>query len=391
MVITCYLKKYFYHIPAKDWHENCIDYYRLILFMIKKSIPKEENMKKLLIFLALAVFSAATAFSGAQQEAGGEKGKILIYSPWKDSVMREFLDLFEKQTGYTAESINISTGEIYARLKVEKGRPQADIWHSVRASYLEPAKKEGLIAPYNPENAQYVLEKYRYPGDDYIIGTTMYPLVITYNKDMLAQMGVSPPQTYEDLLDPKWKDNVVMPHPAASGTGYAFVTTVLQLYRRPGEEGIESAKGWDYLVKLNQNVGQFTRSGSAPSKMVASGEYAVGITFYDRVYMLQQEGYPLGLVYPSPVYAEPSCTAIVANSPNPEGAKAFLNFMLSKEAQLLARSTGNYSVRPDVEPPEGAVPLKELTIFNDDYIWGANNKKEILQAFNEKVAMQPKE
>jgi iron(III) transport system substrate-binding protein len=116
--------------------------------------------------------------------------------------------------------------------------------------------------------------------------------------------------------------------------------------------------------------------------MVARGEYPVGITFYDRVYMLSTEGYPIVPVFPSPIYAEPSCTAIVANSPNPEGAKAFLNFMLSKEAQELAKKTGNYSVRPDVEKPKGAIPLAELKIFEDDYLWGAKHKREIIGQFN---------
>lgn len=350
-------------------------------------------MKKILLFV-LSVFLIASVLYGASEKKeeptkAQPSGKILIYSPWKDSIMEKFLVLFEKKTGIKAESINISTGEIYARLKVEKGRPQADVWHSVRAAYLAKAEKEGLIAPYVPENAKYVLERYRYPGDDYIIGTTMYPLIFAYNKEIIERMGVEPPKNYKDLLDPKWKGQVVMPHPAASGTGYAFLTTILQMYRQPGETGIESKAGWEYMEKLSENVGQFTRSGSAPSKLVARGEYAVAITFYDRVYVLQKEGYPIVPIYPSPIYAEPSCTAIVANSPNPEGARAFLNFILSKDAQLLARETGNYSVRPDIDPPVSAPPLKELNIFKDDYIWGANYKKDILREFNEKIAMAP--
>ena len=78
-------------------------------------------------------------------------------------------------------------------------------------------------------------------------------------------MGLEPPKAYQDLLDAKWKDKVVMPHPAASGTGYAFLVTMVQLYRESGETGIQSKKGWDYLIKLNNNMSQYTRSGSAPA------------------------------------------------------------------------------------------------------------------------------
>lgn len=338
-----------------------------------------KSRRNLFVFIVISLFIFCP-FAGIKAASAG--GKILIYSPWKDKVMKQFNALFETKTGIKAESINISTGEIAARLRVEKARPQADIWHSVRAAYLVKAKEIGLIAPYNPPNARYVLQRYTYPEDDYIMGTTMYPLIFCYNKKLLKDMGAEPPKTYDDLLDPKWKGKLVMPHPAASGTAYAFVTTILQMYRRPGEKGIHSKAGWGYLKRLMKNVAQYTRSGSAPSKMVARGEYPVGITFFDRVYRLQEEGYPIVPVFPSPIYAEPSCTAIVANSPNPEGAKAFLNFMLSKDAQVLAKKTGNYSVRTDVEKPKGAISLTEMKIFKDDYIWGAKYKKEIIGQFN---------
>ena len=317
-------------------------------------------------------------------------GKILVYSPWKDEIMQKFGEVFEKETGIKMESINISTGEIYARLKVEKARPQADVWHSVRAELLDKAKEEGLLASYKPANAKEVLPEYAYSNEPTFTGTTMYPLVIAYNVNTLKKMGLEPPKSYEDLLNPKWKDKIVMPHPAASGTGYAFLVTIIQLYREKGETGIQSKKGWEYLIKLNQNMSQYTRSGSAPAKLVATGEFPICITFYDRVFQLASEGYPIAFTIPSPTFAEPSCTAIVANAPNMDGAKKFMEFILSKKAQELAVTLGNYSVRPDVSPPKGAIPLKEMKIFQDDYKWGSKYKKELLNEFNTKVVMGKK-
>jgi iron(III) transport system substrate-binding protein len=317
-------------------------------------------------------------------------GKILAYSPWKDEIMQKFGEMFEKETGIKMESINISTGEVYARLRVEKARPQADIWHSVRAELLDKAKEEGLLAHYKPANVKYVLPQYAYSNEPTFTGTTMYPLVIAYNVNTLKKMGVQPPKSYEDLLDPKWRDKIVMPHPAASGTGYAFLVTMVQLYREKGETGIQSKKGWDYLIKLNNNISQYPRSGSAPAKFVATGEYPICITFYDRVFQLAGEGYPIASTTPIPTFAEASCTAIVANAPNMEGAKKFMEFILSKKAQELAATLGNYSVRPDVNPPKAAPPLKEMKVFQDDYKWGSEHKKELINEFNTKVAMGKK-
>jgi len=80
----------------------------------------------------------------------------------------------------------------------------------------------------------------------------------------------------------------------------------------------------------------------------------------------------------------------VANAPNMDGAKKFMEFILSQKAQELAVTLGNYSVRPDVPPPKGAIPLKEMKIFDDDYKWGSKFKKELLNEFNAKVAMGKK-
>jgi iron(III) transport system substrate-binding protein len=123
---------------------------------------------------------------------------------------------------------------------------------------------------------------------------------------------------------------------------------------------------------------------------VATGEYPLCITFYDRVFQLAGEGYPIAFTIPSPTFAEPSCTAIVANAPHMDGAKKFMEFILSKNAQELAVTLGNYSVRPDVAPPKGAVPLKDIKVFQDDYKWGSKHKKELLNEFNAKVAMGKK-
>jgi iron(III) transport system substrate-binding protein len=344
-------------------------------------------MKSRQILSGIGILSITILLSAAPAPADG---KIMVYSPWKDEIMQKFGEMFQKETGTKMESINISTGEIYARLKVEKARPQADVWHSVRAELLDKGKEEGLIAPYKPANAKFLLPLYAYPNEPAFTGTTMYPLVVGYNADALKKMGAQPPKTYEDLLNPQWKDKIIMPHPAASGTGYAFLVTAIQLYREKGESGIQSRKGWEFLIKLNQNVSQYTRSGSAPAKLVATGEFPLCITFYDRVFQLAAEGYPIAFTAPSPTFAEPSCTAIVANAPNMDGAKKFMEFILSKSAQELAVTLGNYSVRPDVAPPKGAIPLKDIKVFQDDYRWGSKYKKELLNEFNAKVAMGKK-
>jgi iron(III) transport system substrate-binding protein len=308
---------------------------------------------------------------------GGAWGaeKVVVYSPFKNELMGKLGEAFKAETGIELQNLVISSGEIFSRIKVERHRPQADIWLSVRALFLKQAGEEGLIEPYLSPRAKEIYPPFFYGGPFQITGVGMYPLVFFYNPAALEKAKLAPPKSYDDLLDSKLKGQIVMPHPATSGTAYTLLTTVLQAY---GEE-----KGWAYLEKLAANVAQFTRSGRAPHKMVATGEYPVGIGFWDDAYILAKQGYPIKTVFPLPIYAEPYCMAIVKNSPNPTGARKFFDFMLGKKAQEILVQNGDYSVRADVEPPAGALSL--LTIergkLKDDYVWAAKEKKAILARF----------
>lgn len=305
--------------------------------------------------------------------------KVVVYTPFKDELMGALGKVFKAKTGIDLQNVTISTGETHARIKVERNNPQADIWLSVRALYLKDASEDKggpLIEAYRSPNVKDILPRYFYGGDYHITGVGMYPLVFFYNPNALAKIKAEPPKNYDDLLDTKWKGQIVMPHPATSGTAYTLLTTMLQLY---GEE-----KGWNYLEKLFRNIAQMTRSGRAPHKMVATGEFPLGIGFWDDVYLLSKEGYPIKPVFPEPIYAEPYCMAIVKNAPHREAAKKFFDFMLTKEAQeIIVKENGDYSVRPDVAPPGGgAMSLSKMNITKDDYIWAAKNKKKIMEKFD---------
>src|SRR5690606_9817882 len=103
--------------------------------------------------------------------------------------------------------------------------------------------------------------------------------------------------------------------------------------QRAIQNGGSEDDGWAYVAELNPNIAQYTRSGRAPQTLVSQGEYPVGIGFYDAVWQLQQEGFPVEVVIPDPVFAEPYGGAVVAGAPNPDNARAFFDYLLTPEAQ----------------------------------------------------------
>jgi iron(III) transport system substrate-binding protein len=177
-----------------------------------------------------------------------------------------------------------------------------------------------------------------------------------------------------------------MPHPATSGTAYSAIATILQNAIQGG--GTEE-DGWDFVGRLAQNVAQFTRSGRAPQTLVSQGEYPVGIGFYDAVWQLQQEGFPVEVVIPDPVFAEPYGGAVVAGAPNPENARAFFDYLLTPAAQDVLGQFGNYPVVAGAAVPEGGVDVPSDQVIDVDFRWSAENRARILETFQAVTQAEP--
>lgn len=335
--------------------------------------------KLMLIMAALFLFTVPNQTAAQAQD-------VIVYSPFNDEFMQALSRPFTQESGIRIRNIVISTGESQSRLRAEAQRPQADFWLSVRPAILAQAYSEGLIQAYEPHGSATILQAYQYP-EPYITAVGTYPLVFFFNTQAVSRTGVpNPTADWDDLLNPAFNGQIVMPHPATSGTAYAAVTTLLQ---RIMQQGGTEEQGWDFIRNFSQNVAQFTRSGRAPQSLVAAGEYPVGIGFYDAVWRAQQEGFPVKVVVPDPAFAEPYGAAVVNNGPNVSGAKAFFDYLLTPQAQAILTQFGNYPVIDGVDPPKGGVVVPSEQVITIDYRWSAENRKRILDTFQELTRAEP--
>lgn len=309
-------------------------------------------------------------------------GEIVIYSSFPDEQIAEWAVPFTELTGIRVLNVVISSGEGLSRIRAEAANPQADFWLSVRGALLQDALENDppLIIGYKPRTVDEIAEIYQYPDSTFFTGVGTYPLVIFYNSVVLEQEGLDIPDSYEKLLDPQYEGRILMPHPGTSGTAFSAITTWLQIY---GEE-----EGWNYIRQLARNVDQFTRSGRAPQNLVAQGEYPIGIGFFDAVYYLGEEGYPIEAIFPTPLFGEPYSAQVVRGSRNEEKAKLFFDYLLTKEAQEVLPRYGTYPVREDVAPPEGYPPLSELDVFDYDWAYWGALREEILDRFVQETQVE---
>src|SRR5205823_14079004 len=112
----------------------------------------------------------------------------------------------------------------------------------------------------------------------------------SYNTDFMKKKGGAEPKCWADLLDARFKDEVQVADPNASGTSYTMLATIVQLM---GED-----KGFDFQKKLHMNVNQYTKSAASHAKAASAGETLIGITFQHDAVVMALQGSPVKIVSP---------------------------------------------------------------------------------------------
>lgn len=334
-------------------------------------------MRKIsVVSAAAAALSALFAFSGCQKT---ESQSLKVYSIVHDEEAEALTALFTERTGIRVSYLRATTGELVNRVISEKNDPQADILLGGASSYHIQAASEGALESYESPLAKN-LPSYAVSPDSTWTGFCVLTLGIGVNEERFAEKfpGTPLPATWDDLLNPAFRGEIVMTNPAASSTGYLFVQNQLQ---RLGDE-----RGWEYLLALAQNVGQFPDSGSAPSKLLGTGEYALGISYLHAITKYNQLGFNVRSVAPPQSVGNVDCIAITRNAKNLSAAKKFVDFILSPEAQeLMSRITFTTPVNPDAEGVEGGVDVGGIDLIDYDVQKAADEKTAVLDKWSKSV------
>lgn len=305
--------------------------------------------------------------------------ELKIYSIIHEEETEALTQLFTEKTGIPVTYLRASTGELVNRVISEKDDPQADILLGGASSYHIQADKEGALETYLSPMAKDI-PSYAKSDDDTWTGFCVLTLGIGINSTRFENKfpGQKIPQTWEDLLNPDFKGEIVLTNPVSSSTAYLFVQDQLQ---RLGWD-----KGWEYLLSLSELVGQFPDSGSAPAKLVGTGEYAIGVSYLHALAKYGAEGFDIAMVAPPQTVGDVDCISILKNTKNKDAAKKFVDFMLSKEAQELMSSIDfTIPVNPEAVPQEGAIPVSQLDLINYDTELASKQKDEVLEKWSREV------
>ncbi|MCG3208178.1 MAG: hypothetical protein FOGNACKC_01780 [Anaerolineae bacterium] len=331
--------------------------------------------------MMLEEFAAERTAASPQGSADvtGELNILCVVQPeWCEGQISEFNKIYP---GILINWVRMSSGESLTRLRNEASNPQFDVWWGGPVDSYIAAAQEGLLEPYDSPNAVNIRDpKLMKAPDNAWYGIYIGSLGFATNTNYLAEHPeVQAPTSWDDLIKPEWKGQIMIAHPSSSGTSYTQLCTILQL---KGQDA-----GWEYQRGFASNVLQFTKSGSAPARFVGQGEAAVAVVFSHDIVTQQENGLPLQLTFPAEGTGyEIGGTAIIKGAQHPDLAKLWVDWAISPAAQEIGPKYQAYQAPTVIGASASRPELLEVNLINYDFEYCGNNKKDFVDRFTNEIA-----
>lgn len=277
-------------------------------------------MKKTLMLSALALMSTSAIALAST---------VTVVTSFPRDLTDPFKAAFEAANPeYTLEIVSRNTNASVAYLQETRSANTSDLFWASAPDAFEVLKAEGLLTQAEI-NAEGIPEEIgSYPINDpegYYYGFAASGYGIMYNTRYVAANDLPVATEWHDLMRPEYNGHVAMSSPSRSGTTHLTVETLLQ------GEGWE--QGWATWKWISGNMNTVTERSFGVPDAVNSGSTGFGIVIDFFGLASAASGFPVELVYPSVTAIVPANIGIIENAPNADGARAFVEFVLSPEGQ----------------------------------------------------------
>lgn len=262
--------------------------------------------------LVLSVVLLLTACSSG-------KTPLVIYSPHG----RDLLGLLETRFEALHPDVDVrwldmGSQDVYDRLRSERANPQADLWFGGPHFLFVRAARESLLTAT--------------AGDSLWVSVYRTPAVIAYNTQRVSRAEA--PRDWEDVLDPKWRDKVLIRDPLASGTMRAIFGMIMERSLRATGD---TARGAAWLRRLDAQTKEYVFNGTLLTEKIGRQEGLITLWDLPDLLLTIRSGRPLGYTFPTsgtPVIDD--AIAVVRGSRRAELARRYAAWVRSPEIQLLA-------------------------------------------------------
>jgi iron(III) transport system substrate-binding protein len=291
-----------------------------------------------MISLSLGAIASLALLAG---QAAAVDGTLTLYTSQPNTDAQQSIDAF--MAAYPDVKVTFvrdGTTKIMAKLEAElaAGSTPADVLLIADSVTMEGLKARDLLMAH-PDADVSVYPAGTHDADKTWFGTKLITTGIMYNT-----AATMVPASWSDLLKDEAKGQLAMPSPLTSGAALIHTATLV--------DNLEA--GWGYYEGLAANGAQASGGNGGVLKQVAGGEKLYGMVVDFLPIREKAKGAPVEFVFPEEgVSAISEPVAILASTQNADAAKAFVDFLISKQGQELALSQGYLPAHPDVAVPAG--------------------------------------
>ena len=307
---------------------------------------------------------------------------VNVYSIWPENWARPMFEEFEKATGIKVNFVRFSSGEALARVIAEKNNPRVDLLFGGPVETHAAGIKERVWEPYKPPSFAVLPARFKQPEGQWV-AIADDPLVFMSNTKFLKENNLQPPASWNDLLNPAYKNMIQMADARTSGTAVTRIFSILEVYGR------DETKAFDYMKKLRPNVQLYTKSGGGGTLPVGLGQAGAGIFFIVDSLDTKQKGYDVTISFPKEgIGTSAEAIALIKGAKNPDTGKKLIDWSTSAAMQsLFAKYKINFvPAHPDVKIEASlAEVLKGAKIFPIDDVYAGENRKRIVERWVNEV------
>ncbi|MEE8432503.1 MAG: extracellular solute-binding protein [Candidatus Desulfatibia sp.] len=302
------------------------------------------------IFTVLSISLLLLPTFAAQVQAADKLGWVgPVYKELSDSLNKGFKAYYKKTYGKDVDITFVRPGGwpvVVDKVRIWGGKPDADIFLGAGAPAHEVLKQDGLIVPYRPKNWDKIPSEWhgmKVKDKDYY-WTAFAPWIVTnlYNEKVLKKLRLPPPKTWNDLLNPIYRGNIVHTLPYASGTMHEAIEILLQ--------GFGEKEGWRYLRLLAAQLARFSTGSTDTTNLVKRGEVPIGVAQPQMNAMAaRKDGYPVRDLLPEKTILVPEAVALLKGAPNEKIGKIFLDWLFSTDGQKHVLEGRYFAARTDIK------------------------------------------
>ena len=326
-------------------------------------------MKKLVALMLVAVLALSmTAVAFAE----GPKGKVMLYSSMQEAQLQAIEQAFEaKYPTVDMEYYYAGGGKLVTKMTTEAqdgGQIASDlVWLGDPSDY-EVFKANGWLQPYVSPETDHIAKEYM-DAEGYYTAGRLVTMGIAW---FIGVDEADAPKTWNDLLDPKWKGQIIMTDPSQASTTKYWMAAMMQ----------NPKYGEDYFKALKANGVELESGTTATHNRVADASYEVGICLDYVSANLIAEGSPMAFHYTTEdVSTMTSPVALIKGCANEDNGKLLMDFILSKEGQEVLVANNLVSVRDDVEMQVDTSAIAAINM-HVDYNELGQNLQNYLNEFN---------